>query len=239
MKRLFISFIFFIGSLVLVQAQQSENQAQQSEQVSVQTQQDSTVLDSTRIKCMAESKHLISLDLLQFVVGTGNINYEFRFAPRFSVKVGVGRIVGYRILTNGQQIVNGKGNSISFGDLKTGVHYAMIEPRYYLPKSVVNCWMNTGFALSYKFWDYQHKEAIYSDEPSTDDVIKDANDKTIDETVYKNKNKKHHLVGLSFFGKHPIVRGLTFEYQLGVASGLLDKKFYISPNLAFSMGWSF
>ncbi len=223
---------------MLVQAQQSEisseNQVQQTEQASEYTQQDSVALDSIRIKCIAESKHLVSIDLLQFVVGTGNINYEFRFAPRFSVKVGVGRIIGYRILTNGQQTVNGNDNSISFGDFKTGIHYAMIEPRYYLPKSVVNCWMNTGFALSYKFWDYQHKEAVYSNGLSTDDVIKDSNN---EKTVYKNK--KHHLVGLSFFGKHPIVRGLTFEYQLGVASGVLDKKFYISPNLAFSMGWSF
>ena len=185
--------------------------------------------DSIYLKCLNETKHYVSSNLLQFVVGTANINYEYMITNRFSMKIGAGKLLGHRFLTNELQYVNTSKNSISFNDFYTGLHYYTIEPRFYTFNSTKNCWMNIAFALQYKFWDYQQNIPKKVENEDTGETT----------TVYSTKNIQHHQFGASLLGKHPVSGGFTFEYQAGIGVGPKSGTVYVTPNVGFSIGWIF
>ncbi len=176
-----------------------------------QTQEYDDAADSIYLKCLYKHRHFISTNTLQFVVGTMNLNYEFRFANQYSLKVGAGSVLGYRILVEEHVIV------------APGSRYFLVEPRFYTFSSTKNCWMQVGFALSYKNWDYNQRIADESTDVEDD---------------YFEKHIQQHMLGASIVGKHPVSGGFTFEYQLGVDVGTLDEDSYVSPNFGFSMGWT-
>ncbi len=171
--------------------------------------------DSVYLKCLSEHRHFISINALQFIVGTANLNYEFTFTKRASIKVGGGTILGYRILTQEHILVD------------KNARYLIVEPRFYTFNSTMNCWMHVAFAVSYKYWDYVQKNVLDEKDPRTGN------------SLYDLENVTSHMGGVSIIGKHPVSGGFTFEYQLGVDVGMLAKTMYVSPNLGFSMGWIF
>lgn len=171
--------------------------------------------DSIYLKCLYETKHFISTNTLQFIVGTANINYEYMLTKQASIKIGAGTIMGYRILVEEHIIVD------------KGSRYILLEPRYYTPNAASNCWMNIAIGFSYKYWDYTQKEPTDDKDPITN------------KTIYTTSPIKSHMFGTSLIGKHPVTAGFTFEYQIGIDMGILQNKTYISPNIGFSMGMIF
>ncbi|MBP5584207.1 MAG: hypothetical protein J6X43_09710 [Bacteroidales bacterium] len=204
--------------------------------------QDIDINDSTAMTptvCLAEKGHMISVNVLQFAVGTANINYECHFTPQTSIKLGVGCQTGSRLTTKGQQAG------------VAGGLYGMVQPRYYFKKASENCFIQYGLALSYKYWSYDAKYDITKDlqaqYPLKDDydenVAKLKNDSNYDVqkdgSVYEIKPEVEHLGGLSLFGKGCIAGGFTIELEAGFGLGTKAEKFYATPNLGFSFGWTF
>ncbi|MFO7869169.1 MAG: DUF3575 domain-containing protein [Bacteroidales bacterium] len=199
-----VSFIFCMYSVLCAQVNDSLQENKEQEEVQIYD----NAADSIYLKCLHEHRHFISTNALQFIVGTINLNYEFRVANQYALKIGGGTVLGYRILVN---------KHITVAD---GAHYFLIEPRFYSYSSTQNCWMQMGIAVSYKYWDYIHK------------IQEEGQD------GYTSKEIEQHMFGASIIGKHPVSAGFTFEYQLGVDVGSLDNDTYISPNLGFSLGWT-
>ena len=171
--------------------------------------------DSIYLKCLYEHRSFVSLNTLQFIVGTANLNYEFMLTKRAALKVGGGTILGYRILTEEHIIVD------------KNARYFIVEPRYYTFNSTMNCWMQVAIASSYKYWNYVQK------------IPKEEKDSETGKTLYDLKDVTSNMGGVSVIGKHPVTGGFTFEYQLGLDVGLISDDMYVSPNLGFSMGWTF
>lgn len=204
--------------------------------------QDIDINDSTAMTptvCLAEKRHMISLNVLQFAVGTANINYECHFTPQTSIKLGVGCQTGSRLTSKGQQ-----------AGVAGGI-YGMVQPRYYFKKASENCFIQYGLALSYKYWSYDAKfditkdiQAQNSTKESYDAAIADMKndskyDVQKDGSVYEIKPEVEHLGGLSFFGKGCIAGGFTIELEAGFGLGTKAEKFYATPNLGLSFGWTF
>lgn len=173
--------------------------------------------DSIYLKCLYEQKSYVSLNLLQFVVGTANVNYEYFLSKQISLKAGVGTVIGYRIFVDEYQ------------NCLPGGMYALIEPRWYTFQSTKNCWMQIGIAASYKYWSYTENKLI-------EDVDADAE---VTDLSYKEIPQTHHQGGLSIVGKHPVSGGFTFEYQAGIGAGQKNSTILLSPNVGFSIGWIF
>ncbi|MBO4777847.1 MAG: hypothetical protein J5588_05065, partial [Bacteroidales bacterium] len=60
-----------------------------------------------------------------------------------------------------------------------------------------------------------------------------------DGSVYEIKPEVEHLGGLSVFGKGCIAGGFTIELEAGFGLGTKAEKFYATPNLGLSFGWTF
>lgn len=201
MKHIFI--IFF--SLVLFA---SQLQAQE------QPQYDNAA-DSIYLKCLYKHKSFASLNLLQFVVGTANINYEYFLTKQVSLKAGVGSIIGYRIFVD------------EYENCLPGGYYYTIEPRWYTYPSTKNCWMQIGIAASYKYWSYTQNEM-------QEDIV---DGKSV--FSYNEIQQTHYQAGMSVVGKHPVSGGFTFEYQAGIGGGQKNNSILLTPNVGFSVGWIF
>jgi len=171
--------------------------------------------DSIYLKCLYEHKSFASLNLLQFVVGTANINYELFVSKQISVKAGVGTVIGYRIFVD------------EYENCLPGGVYATFEPRWYSFQSTKNCWMQIGVGASYKYWNYILNEM-------QEEII---NNESV--FSYKEIEQTHHQFGVSVIGKHPVSGGFTFEYQAGVAGGEKNNTVLLTPNVGFSVGWIF
>jgi len=204
MKKLFFTIIYIV-SISQITFAQNDIEPIEEQQVG-----DSS---SFNMICLYEHNHFISLNTLQFVVGTANLNYEYKFNQRAAIKLGGGTVLGYRILVGDHQTV------------ASGARYAMIEPRWYSFKSRMNCWMHVAFAVSYKYWEYDLKEAV-------------SYDKVTKITTYKEIPTVQQQIGFTIVGKHPVTSGFTFEYEAGIGAGSLSEKLYVTPSFAFSMGWT-
>lgn len=204
MKKLFLIFItisfFAIGNSLFAQEEQPIASAE----------------DSTYLKCLYETNNFVSVNLLQFVVGTANVNYELFISDRYSIKVGGGTVLGYRILID------------DYENCIPGGYYYTIEPRWYTFQSTKNCWMQMGVSAAYKYWNY-----------TRNDIVDDPNAKPGDPITYKKTPKNESVGQISLFGKHPVTGGFSFEYQVGVGGGARNSKAYITPNVGFSIGFIF
>lgn len=201
---------------------------------------DTTMLTPT--KCLASHRHFISVNALQFATGTANINYECNIVPQFSIKAGVGTVLGTRLLYNEAQL-----------PCIPGGVYAMVEPRYYFKQPSTACVLQYGMSLTYKYWSfvgeklltnfttedkknktnytYEGKPLSYYEENNHYNVTNDG--------IYEKENMIEHLCDISFFGKGCIASGLTAEIEVGMGLGVLAEKFYFTPNLGMSFGWTF
>ena len=194
---------------------------------------DTTAITPTR--CLAEYRQLVSINVLQFTTGTANVNYEIYVAPQFSMKFGVGTVLGSRILFKEAQQA-----------CIAGGIYGMVEPRWYFPKASQNCFIQYGLQLSYKYWNYTGKQDV-TEEAQADylnNKAKYENDADYsvisdNEIYYSKANVIEHLGGVSFFGKATIAGGLTSEFELGLGVGTKYNEFYITPNIGVSFGWTF
>lgn len=195
-------------------------------------------IDTTAItptKCLAEYRQLISTNVLQFATGTANINYEIYITPQFSMKFGVGTVLGSRILFKEAQ------QSCVAGGI-----YGMVEPRWYFPKASQNCFIQYGLEFSYKYWNYTGKqdvtEEVQADYLNNKPKYENDADYSVisdNEIYYSKANVLEHLGGVSFFGKGTIASGLTTEIELGFGVGTKYDNFYITPNIGVSFGWTF
>jgi hypothetical protein len=179
-------------------------------------QQFDDAADSIYLKCLYEHKQYVSLNLLQFVVGTANLNYELFISKQFSMKIGAGTIIGYRIFVD------------DYENCLPGGYYYTVEPRWYTFQSTKNCWMQIGVGASYKYWNYTENKV---EEISIDD--------NTSRLRYTKVPQIHHQGGVSLIGKHPVSGGFTFEYQAGIAAGVRKNTFMLTPNVGFSIGWIF
>lgn len=208
-----------------------------------QAQEISDTAFITPTNCLAQHRHFISVNTLQFATGTANLNYECKITPQFSMKVGVGTLVGTRILFNEAQMPCIKGGK-----------YGTIEARYYFKKASESCLLQYGLSAAYKYWNFVGENVLYSSKelnerfPKTKTTEREAFLKpykennhynVTDDCVYEKEDMVEHLIDLSFFGKGCIAGGLTAEMEVGVGLGVLDKEFYFTPNLGLSFGWTF
>ncbi len=209
----------------------------------------------TPAKCLSDSHHFISVNMLQFATGTVNLNYEYKIVPQFSIKVGAGTVLGSRILFNEAQ-----------QPCIAGGFYGLVEPRFYFKKASESCLIQYGLSASYKYWNFTAKNHILSKKEFEKefmsqntslkgqdllDAMNEAkknkwdsykNDDTYsvtDEDIYEKCDEIEQLGTISFFGKGCIAGGLTAEVEVGVGLGVLDKDFYFTPNLGLSFGWTF
>ena len=202
-------------------------------------------IDTTAVtptKCLASYRHFISVNTLQFATGTANINYECNIVPMFSLKVGVGTVLGTRILFNEAQL-----------PCIPGGIYAMVEPRLYFKKSSEACMIQYGLSAAYKYWDFVGENVLASftknDKKNMSAYTYDGqplsyyenDDKynVTSEGIYEKEDMVEHLGNISFFGKGCIAGGLTAEIEAGVGFGVKAEKFYFTPNLGISFGWTF
>ncbi|MDR1761168.1 MAG: hypothetical protein LBR55_01835 [Bacteroidales bacterium] len=207
MKK-FIALVIFTTAIGFLQAQDYQS-----------SQFDFVENDSIYMKCLNQTKHFISINALQYLVGTANIAYEYSFTPQIALRVAVGTLLGYRML-------NDKFLKTQYETPKFGGLYCAIEPRVFMPQAKENCWFHWGFSASYKYWRYTTVE--YTDNENNPDQ----------QTEYK-ENVWHRIGTVSILAKHPITGGFTFEYQAGIGAGVKNKEFYSTPNLEFSMGYIF
>lgn len=195
-----------------------------------------TILQQSRQQNVwLEYRQFISTNVLQIATGTANINYEYKFTPQFSVKLGVGTVMGTRILFKEEQ------QTCVMGGL-----YGMVQPRWYFQKASESCFIQYGLGFSYKYWNYTGEQNVTEEVrayylsnkakySSNDDyaIISD------DEIYYSKANVIEHLGGVSFFGKGCIAGGLTTEVEVGLGVGTKYNEFYITPNIGVSFGWTF
>lgn len=178
---------------------------------------ESESIDSAQAKCLYKQRHFVSTNIAQYVVGIANVQYELFIVPQVSMKFAVGSTMGYRLLVN------------KFESTQPGGLYAMVEPRWFTYESTQNCWMNLGFGLSYKLWDYTEKEIISDTNAANQEPTKS----------YKEIHQREHLVSASFIGKHIVSGSVAFEYQLGAGAGVKNNSFIVSPQVGLSLGWIF
>ena len=69
----------------------------------------------------------------------------------FSLKVGVGTVLGTRILFNEAQL-----------PCIPGGIYAMVEPRLYFKKSSEACMIQYGLSAAYKYWNFVGENVLAS-----------------------------------------------------------------------------
>ncbi len=189
----------------------------------------------TPTKCLAEYRQFISTNVLQIATGTANINYEIKIVPQFSMKVGVGKVMGTRILFKEEQQT-----------CVMGGFYGMVHPRWYIAKARENFFIQNGLGVSYKYWNYTGEQDVTEDVQA--DYLNDKNkykndvNYTVvsdDEIYYSKANVIEHLGGVSFFGKGCIAGGLTTEVEVGFGLGTKYNEFYFTPNIGVSFGWTF
>ncbi|MCQ2960015.1 MAG: hypothetical protein MJ198_07500 [Bacteroidales bacterium] len=195
--------------------------------------------DITPVKCLSEHRHFISTNTLQFATGTVNLNYECNIVPQFAVKVGVGTVMGMRILFNEAQ-----------QPCIPGGFYGMIEPRYYFLKASQSCMLQYGVSVSYKYWNFvgenllttmsEFKKDGYMHDSHNIEYFKQNNHYNVtDDGIYEKEDMTEHLCGVAFFGKGCIASGLTAEIEVGFGMGAKANKFYFTPDLGLSFGWTF
>lgn len=190
--------------------------------------------EATPVKCLSEHRHYISLNVLQFATGTANLNYEVSLFAPLSLKLGVGTVMGTRILFNESQ-----------QPCMPGGFYGMISPRWYPSRASKACLIQYGVGLSYKYWNYtgeEHYSSIKDLTAKGEDIEtykKDDNYNVTDSDVYKKEDVVEHLGGLYVLGKGGIASGLTIEFELGFGLGVKSDDFYFTPNLGMSFGWTF
>ncbi|MCQ2607305.1 MAG: hypothetical protein MJ197_01265 [Bacteroidales bacterium] len=195
---------------------------------------DSTEVDTlgvTQTVCLSECKHFISTNVLQFATGTANLNYELHFTPAFSVNLGIGTVMGTRILFNEAQQT-----------CIPGGIYAKVNPRFYLPKAQTSCMIQYGVSASYKYWNYTSKDAVDLTGKTEEEKAAYKNDDNYvvsDGKVFEKVGQIEHLADVSAFGKACIAGGLTAEMEVGVGLGSRNNEFYFTPNLEMSFGWTF
>lgn len=199
----------------------------------------------TPVHCLSSHRHFISFNTLQFATGTANINYECNIVPQFSIKVGVGTVMGTRILYNEAQL-----------PCIPGGLYAMVEPRLYFKKALDACMLQYGLSVAYKYWNFvgEHQlTSISSKEDQTKinngtytydgksyDYYKNNNHYNVtDDVIYEKEDMVEHLADISLFGKGSIAGGFTAEVEAGLGFGVKAKEFYFTPNLGISFGWTF
>ncbi len=191
-------------------------------------------IDTTEITqtvCLSECKHFISTNVLQFATGTANLDYELHIVPAFSVRLGVGTIMGTRILFNEAQQT-----------CIPGGIYGMVNPRFYFPKAQTACMLQYGLSVSYKYWNYTSKDAVDLSGKKAEIAAYKNDDNYVvadDGKVFEKVNQIEHLAGVSVFGKGCIAGGLTAEMELGIGMGARNNEFYFSPNFELSFGWTF
>lgn len=209
---------------------------------SQEIQYDTTAITPT--KCLSSYRHYISVNALQFATGTANINYECNIVPQFSLKVGVGTVLGTRILFNEAQL-----------PCVPGGLYALVEPRFYFKKASESCLLQYGLSLAYKYWDFVGKNHVttyskeynklidkstyrYDGQPL--EYYKENDDYVVTkDEIYKIEDMVEHLCDISFFGKASIAGGFSVEMETGLGFGVKADKFYFTPNLGMSFGWTF